>query len=155
MNRKNQFISGLLAGMVISASAFLFTAANLKENSGGSTPIINDVQQVSGDTSLSGNYISVQDADPMIQSYTSDFISKYKLPAGSSIGGIVGKTQLIQAASVDDGKNYVKFRFYLNSGQETGGDPQIGIMFYPASNSEQLIRTGSSSFCPTICDVPD
>jgi hypothetical protein len=107
------------------------------------------IQDVSGVDATKGGSISSSNADLLISAYKTNFIDRNGLPSNTTIGGVIGRDNL---KSVVEGgtEDLVKFRFYLTS--NAAGEEMIGLMFYPSANATSLVRTGSESFCPPMCD---
>ncbi len=90
------------------------------------------------DDPVKGEWITSQKANKLINGYSTT----------TTIGGFIGKKHLRDLAGIM-GDGYVKYRFYQRAGEK-----EIGIIFYPSEESQTLLRTGSSSFCPVLCEYP-
>ncbi len=140
-----KFFSGLGLGLVLS---FLFLNANLLMSQSGTE------QQGAGEPTtdnapVNGKMVATTTADTLIADFTTGFIEANNLPANTTIGGFVGRSNL--KSVVDGGMgDLVKFRFYLT--QDDGGANQIGLIFYPDAGAASVLQTGSKSFCPSMCD---
>ncbi|MBR9860787.1 hypothetical protein GYB22_08575 [bacterium] len=102
---------------------------------------------------VKGEFIEASAANELISSYSTNWVEANKLPPNTTIGGYIGKANLSQVASNQNGEEYIKFRFYYT--ENAAGDPQIGLIFYPSENSSTVLRTGAASFCPSVCNTPE
>lgn len=150
MKSNVKFFTGLTCGLLL--SMLFFNASELQSKT---TPNANVIAVESGneaDDPVKGQWIDAQTASNLVASYTSNFIEANGLPSNTTIGGFIGKKHLrdISGLSADE---YIKFRFYQTT--DATGSSQLGIVFYPTKSCSVMLRTGSESFCPMLCDYPD
>ncbi len=140
MKLKSNFILGLATGVAICFGAVLLSSSASSVDGISKENAINDL--------LKGNYVSVQEADQLINAYSTNWIPANELPTNTTIGGVIGRANLINMASGGN-SDLIKFRFYYQ--QSESGDPQIGLVFYPTETSSAVLKTGAGSFCPVVC----
>ena len=150
MKLKSNFILGLGTGVLSSLALVVLMGAS--SGSGPATDQTNATNQTVVDP-VKGGYISSEEAAPLISAYASDFVQGNNLPANTTIGGYIGKENLQSIANGAGESEYVKFSFYLTTDENNA--QQIGLIFYPNETAAQVLRTGSASFCPSLCNSPD
>lgn len=145
MNNFPKFFLGLLCGLII--SFFIFNGSNLLQ---ADSETSNDRKSVieTTDETIDGSWITMSEAQPLIDAYQNDIVIAYKLPENTSTGGFIKRTVLNDITGAFDGK-YIKYSFYYQ------GNGQIGIIFQSQMDETKGIRTGSQAFCPNICQFPE
>ena len=132
---------GIATGVVMCFIVFMLSSATTNKDDAAAQ---NDA--------LKGEYISTEIAERLISDYSSKWVSGNELPSNTTIGGIIGRANIASLASMSN-EEYIKFRFYYT--QDENDAPQIGLIFYPSEGSSAVLRTGSASFCPTVCVNPN
>lgn len=150
MKSNVKFFTGLTCGLVLGILFF-----NTFELQSKAIPNPDETAVVAGnepDDPVKGEWINSETAASMVSSYKTNFIQANSLPSNTTIGGFIGKKHLrdVCGLSADE---YVKFRFYQTT--DASGSSQIGIIFYPTQSCSVMLRTGSASFCPMLCDYPE
>ena len=138
MNSTPKFFLGLTCGLLI--SFFVFNSNSVLNAKGTATETSTD------NPAVDGSWETVETMNPKILSYKNEIVPK--LPGNASTGGFIKRSVLNDITGSFDG-TYIKYQFYHD------GDGKIGIFFQKESQSAKGIRTGSSAFCPTMCEFPE
>lgn len=147
MKSNAKFFTGLALGLAMS---FLFLNVGSLKSESTAVPTPKDQSITKTQTpDREGEFISVQQANEMINSYKNIYIPANQLSSSTTLGGVIGRSNLQELAK-DGNDDLIMFRFYMTTNSE--GDQQIGLIFYPKAASTNVLRTGTSSFCPTMCD---
>ncbi len=144
MKSNLKFFAGLGLGLIIS---FLFlNVGTLQSKNNISEP--GKIVSADDNPAVDGEMISTAIANPMISLYSTDFVTGNNLPVNTTTGGVIGRKMLrgITGSSSDD---LIKYSFYLTT--EANGDQKIGLIFYPKTTSNMVLRTGTAAFCPNMC----
>ena len=150
MKSNVKFFTGLTCGLIL--GILFFNTFDLQSKTTPESDSIAMSTADEADDPVKGQWINAATASTLVASYTTNFVEANDLPSNTTIGGFIGKKHLrdISGLSADD---YIKFRFYQT--QDESGGSQIGVIFYPTESSSVMLRTGSASFCPMLCDYPD
>ncbi|MBT8327967.1 MAG: hypothetical protein KJP21_09600 [Bacteroidia bacterium] len=150
MKSNLKFFTGLTCGLIL--GILFFNTFDLQSKSTlEMTPVVLETADEEDDP-VKGQWINNSTANTLIASYQTNFIEANSLPSNTTIGGFIGKKHLrdICGISADE---YIKFRFYQTA--DATGNSQLGIIFYPTKTANVLLRTGSASFCPMLCEYPE
>jgi hypothetical protein len=146
MKLKNNFFSGLGLGLLV--GFVLFGTSDLWSKT-TSNSVISTTTETSD--AVKGEWINSEQASNLESAYGT-YVQNNNLPSNTTIGGFIGKKYLRDVVGLI-GDGYIKYRFYET--KNAANESQIGIIFYPEQNSSQMLRNGSASFCPVICEYPD
>jgi hypothetical protein len=138
MKQNTKFFKGLGLGMLF--GFLVFSSVNLM--SSNTNPDFNEVNEINqSNSTVKGEWINAEATKQRISGYSST----------KNIGGFIGKKYLRDVVGIM-GDGYIKYRFYKVPGSE---DNEIGIIFYPEENCNNMLSTGSGSFCPVLCEYPE
>jgi hypothetical protein len=128
MKQNSKFFAGLAFGILLS---IIFNVQ----------PLQSAKDSIEGDTDpVKGEWISQETANKLINEYD-----------GATKGGFIGKKYLRDVVGLM-GDGYIKYRYYTQINE--GGKTSTGIIFYPSKESNEVLRTGTNSFCPLLCESP-
>jgi hypothetical protein len=131
--KKSHFFSGIAVGLLL--GFVIFNVPTIHSATSGAITSLN-----SESNPIKGEWITAETANQRINGYSTT----------TTIGGFVGKKNLRDVVG-RTGDGYMKYRFYTIEGTTD----QVGIIFYPSENCDNMLATGAGSYCPVLCKYPE
>lgn len=149
MNSNKKFFLGLSTGLLL---GFVIFSVNLSTSVASTPPMA--MQELATNGPVSGDLISTDSAATLETAWTQYIAAESCLASNTTLGGKVGARELMDVAYtyLMHGEENLKFRFYYTTDAE--GNGKIGVNFYqsPSQETQMVLRTGVSSYCPVLCD---